>query len=458
MSHMGSAALSRRAACEPALLALAVWAVGCTGEDPCSEGTCSQESALTESPKQRLLEDLRATMESGRFLFGQERFNLTGVNADGTQWLASKPPLSRSDARDVSGSHPAVLGMDVWDFAMKPADWSPTPALNAQAAREVLDAKGVVTMAWHMRGCGFDDTSGTGFTGEGNETCLCTIANDEAFAQSWLEKGQLARFADALEQQGLADAPIIFRPLHENTGDWFWWGPAYWNCGASPITGAEAYKTVFRRMVTYLREERGLDELLIAYATDSLADADEGQEEALYLSAYPGDEYVDVLGIDLYYRWWQLSFDEATEDYARYLRVVTRLARERGKIAALTETGNMRLSWERFTSWSQWYSTQLLPMLRDDPEIAIAYAMVWENRTKGTESFFVPYPGHPGVADFVAFEKDPSTLFMNDLGKGIASAATGYAWCKSCDSDPDGDGWGWENEQSCRIRPDCGSP
>jgi mannan endo-1,4-beta-mannosidase len=413
------------------------------------------ENALDQTPRGRLVRDLKATMESGRFLFGQERFNITGVNPDGTQWIASDTSFARSDAASLTGSHPAVLGMDVWDFADKPSNWTPSPPLNAQAARDVLGRNGVVTMAWHMRGCSSSDDSGSGFGGKGNEGCLCKLANDEAFAQSFLDDTKLKRFADTLEREGLADAPIIFRPLHENTADWFWWGPKYWNCGNNPITGAEAYKTVFRRIVDYLRVDRGLDNLLVAYASDRLDDASPEEQEALYLRAYPGDEYVDVLGIDLYYQWWSISQSNLTERYTRYLELVTRLARERGKIAALTETGNMRLAWELQPSWSRWFSEELLPMLRDNDRVAVAYAMAWENRTNSTEDFFVPYPGHPGVADFVEFFHDDSTLFLGDIREGIATAANGAPWCTSCTSDPDGDGWGWEAKRSCRIAPDC---
>lgn len=418
---------------------------------PCV-GKCDHAQS---TPRAALLDRLRAVMDSGRFLFGQQRFNLTGVEQDGTQWLATDQ-LDRSDVATLVGSHPAVLGVDAWDLAIKPASWSPSPELHGRALRAVADAGGVVTVEWHMRGCNSDELSG-GFLAAGNEDCLCRLANDDAFATEWLDHGKLDRLADALEGYGLADTPIVFRPFHEMTGGWFWWGYPYWDCenrvAGATVTGPEAYRAVFRRVVDYLRSERGLDQLVIAYAPDKLWEGVGATEEARYLAGYPGDDYVDVLGIDLYYLR-DRDFAEQTARYAGYLRLVTRLARERNKIAALTETGNYELADEATPADSRWFSDHLLPLLADDPEVAMAFVLTWENRKNGPTEFYVPFPGHAGVDDFRAFAAHDATLLLDDVAGG---GAPPYATCSGCapEIDPDGDGWGWENEQSCVVSPSC---
>src|SRR5204862_6361209 len=82
--------------------------------------------------------------------------------------------------------------------------------------------------------------------------------------------------------------------------------------------------------VEYLRDRRGVHNLLWAYSTDVF------DSKQAYLERYPGDAYVDVLGFDDY----QSVRSPATRAvFARRLRDIVELAETRGKIPALTETG-----------------------------------------------------------------------------------------------------------------------
>lgn len=447
----------------PALAAALVLLAGCAtdampdGErgpdDPACRGKCDgPESRPVGVRRANLLANLIAQMDAPAVMFGQQRFNVTGVEANGQQWLAAQDALERSDAHTLTGQHPAVLGLDAWDLAIKPESWTPNGSVHAAAAKLVHARGGVVTMDWHMRGCVVDS-----YLADANEACLCRIANDDAFARSWLLDGNYRKLADALATHELDTIPIVFRPLHEHNGGWFWWGEPYWNCAAyasSPrFTGPAAYERVFRTIVTYLRDERGLDNLLIAYSPNAspTLETDDG-----YLRGYPGDAYVDVLGADLYYKA-EPSFAMQTAAFRRQLATVTRLARARGKAAALTETGNAQLALETTPAQSRWFTDQLLPLVRS-PGVAVAYALTWENRRAGANEFWVPYDGHPGVADFRAFTAHDATVFLDDVVDLYAPPASGFAVCASCASDGDGDGWGWENAQSCRLGSWCLPP
>ena len=404
--------------------------------DDCG-GKCDVGTPSGNAARRAVLADLHAQMTTSTTRFGQERFNITGVADDGTQWLATAGNVDRSDVESLAGDHPAVMGFDAWDLAIKPATWSPTPAVTAEAARWVHAHGGVVEMAFHQRGCAADS-----FNAEGNEACLCRLANDDAFAREWIE-GDWAKVADAIRAQGLASVPIVFRPLHEHNGRWFWWGAPYWNCGASAHhTGADAYARVYRMIVDYLRDERGLDNLLVAYSPggDAAIETDAG-----YLAGYPGDAYVDILGADIYYQQ-RPSFEEQTASFTKQLRTITRLAYARGKVAALTEVGDTQLSTE--TTPSRWFTQHLLALLQA-PGVDLAYAMTWENRTKGAQQFWVPTGEHPLVDDFVSFATMPSVGLISD------EPAHGYSICRSCGADPDGDRWGWEDAASCRVASWC---
>lgn len=412
--------------------------------DPGCTGKC--DGAAPAALRDHLLGNLLAQMDSGEVLFGQQRFNVTGVEANGTQWLATASALERSDAKTLTGAHPVVFGFDAWDLAIKPATWTPTPAVHAAAAKSVYAHGGVVTMDWHMRGCGADS-----FGAAGNEHCLCRLANDDAYARAWLLDGNYAKVADALVAHGLDRIPIVFRPLHEHNGSWFWWGQNYWSCSGA-VTGEAAYQRVYRTIVTYLREERGLDNLLIAYSPDRFGGAGDvatGDAQA-YLRGYPGDAYVDILGIDLYYQQ-ATSFAPQTQAFRAYLATIERLARERGKATALTEVGNTQLAAEQTSGDSRWFTQHLLPLLRD---ANLAYAMTWENRTGTPSGFWIPYGSHPGVADFRAFAADATTLFLDEV-PALYEKPAKFPICASCTADPDGDRWGWEHSTSCRVASWC---
>ncbi len=424
--------------------------VGAAGDAGTTPG-----GATTEQLRADLLANLLGQMDRGSVLFGQQRFDLTGVSPDGTEWLASDDQLDRSDAKSITGQHPTVLGLDTYDLAIKPAAWTPTPQTHADAAKLVYGRGGVVTVSFHMNGCNV-----ASFAAAGNESCLCQLANDDALAKTWLLDGQLAKLADALHVEQIDTIPIIFRPFHEHSGNWFWWGQPYWDCTqylANPrFTGEAAFVRVYRTAIDYLRRDRGLANLLIAYAPGNTADANSRDVQS-YLTGYPGDEYVDILGIDMYDTA-DRSFDTQTAVFRQFLETITTIAEQRGKAAALTEVGSDNLV-AATSDPDGWYSGQLLPMLRDDPAIHLAYAMTWENRTDAAQDFFVPFPGQAGVADFQAFASSPAVTMLGDVPAMYAVPDDSYPVCSSCaSSDPDGDRWGWENDRSCRVASWCLPP
>ena len=95
------------------------------------------------------------------------------------------------------------------------------------------------------------------------------------------------------------------------------------------------------------------------------------------------------------------------------LRMLAGMARARGKLAALTETG------VETVPDPGWWTGGLLPALKA-PEIGggIAYALVWRNSNDATDRrnhFYAPYPGQASAADFLRFKQDPFVLFEDEL-------------------------------------------
>lgn len=83
--------------------------------------------------------------------------------------------------------------------------------------------------------------------------------------------------------------PIIFRPWHENNQRRFWW---------SVRGDGQDYIKLWRFTVEYLRDKKGVHNLLYAYTP--LALKSEKDTFTKPESGYPGDAYVDVIGIDNY--------------------------------------------------------------------------------------------------------------------------------------------------------------
>lgn len=128
--------------------------------------------------------------------------------------------------------------------------------------------------------------------------------------RNWME--QLDRVGDALEELQRAGVTVLWRPLHESNGKAFWWTRA-----KKPRDLAELWKQVYE----YLTVERGLHNLLWVYSVVPQANSGRPADYA-----YPGDEYVDIVGVDAYMP--ELSIEQ---DYQKLLRL--------GKPFMLTEFG-----------------------------------------------------------------------------------------------------------------------
>lgn len=180
--------------------------------------------------------------------------------------------------KKVTGKTPAVLGLDFIEY-------SPSRVENGSSSKATdfaiqhWENGGIVTFCWHWNAPSKYLTGEwyRGFYKEDTNIDLAKIMNGED------EEGYelLMQDIDAIAEQLLilqdAGVPILWRPLHEAAGGWFWWGDA----------GAEAYKKLYICMYEKLTDEYGLNNLIWLW---------NGQDA----DWYPGDEYVDIIGEDIY--------------------------------------------------------------------------------------------------------------------------------------------------------------
>lgn len=314
-------------------------------------------------------------------LFGHQDALAYGVN-----WREEK---GRSDVRDVCGSHPAVFG---WELSKLGRSTVNIDSVNFDRMKkwmkEAYKMGGINTISWHM------ENFVTGGNSWDKTPSVREILPGGSLHDQY--KAELDVFADFVHDLKVGflfkhHIPLIFRPFHEHTGAWFWWG--------SEQCTPEEYKTLWRFTVEYLRDEKGLHNLLYAYSTDVFRD------EAHYLERYPGDEYVDILGFDDYH---DVSVRGDVEELTRRLHIVANLAQRKGKLAALTETGQ-----EAVPTPNWWTDVLLHGITADSTAATISYVMLWRNAR--SSHHYAPYKGHPCEPNFLEFYRDSYTLFENDL-------------------------------------------
>jgi mannan endo-1,4-beta-mannosidase len=255
-------------------LALLLAACGSSPEPPPprSHPGIGDTSATTET--RALFTNLQRGARD-RVLFGHQDDLAYGV-----EWWAEP---GRSDVRETAGSYPAVYGWEVGDLERGSAanlDGVDFERMRGWI-REGYQRGGVITITWHMSN---PVTGGDAWDTTRAVHAILPSGTRHAAYCAWLDA--FAAFVGDLRGAMGEPIPMVFRPFHEMTGGWFWWG-------ASQTTPDE-YRELWRFTVEYLRDRKQVHNLLWAYSTDVF------DSPSQYLARYPGDEYVDVLGFDDY--------------------------------------------------------------------------------------------------------------------------------------------------------------
>lgn len=338
-------------------------------------------AGCTASPKEELLSTLRSASEDGVPFFGHQDDLMYGHT-----WNVTKEgdhSMTRSDVLSTAGAYPYVLGLDLGGLEIdSPRNLDGNDFnLMREAAVKHYERGGIITLSWHMRNplTGGDtwDVSSDRVV----ESILPGGEKHEVF-MGWLDRA--ASYIASLKDSGGHRIPVIFRPWHEHTGGWFWWGKGH--------CSAEQYNSLWIMTYDYLVNEKGMDYLCWAISPG----AADGNFE-MWEERYPGDEYVDIVGLDGYCSTY-LPQEEALPRFIEEIRYclgsLDEFAKKHGKIPALTETGYEGLTYEK------WWTDVLAPATEGFP---IAYLLVWRNtdeRPYGLKHFYAPWPGGPSEQDF----------------------------------------------------------
>lgn len=291
------------------------------------------------------------------------------------------------------GSHPAVIGVDFSGFSGR----APEAIQKAKDdlrknAIDTYNRGGITTAAWHFA----NPVSKGGFYWVDSVSLPAVryiILGGEAHEEYKQILHGIGEWAHSIRGADGALVPIIFRPFHEFDGDWFWWGKAR--------ASQEEFVSLWRFTVSYLRDSLNVHNFIYAFTPDNKLNS----EEQL-LERYPGDPWVDMVGVDNYGDFGRDRY--AIDTAAMKLKIVSDYAKKAGKLAAFTETGLESIP------DSTWWTDTLLKAMRAH-KMRLANVLVWRNDVRSPTHYYAPYPGPSSMPNFIKFYQDPYTLFEKDL-------------------------------------------
>ena len=233
-------------------------------------------------------------------------------------------------AHEITGKYPALVSADLSGWSEQRWDERYRRTLQSAVDRAkdwYREKGGIVSFEWHwanpLSEAGTFQATRPKFMPIDVGNVVTAGTDEHATAMEDMRK-----HADYLEQLRDARVPVLWRPLHEIEGGWFWW---------SDTETPENTAALWRMMFDYLVKERELDNLIWVYSS-ALKAGDHGKDvEAIEYRKrfYPGDAYVDIAGIDIYVNSWFGWPDFRESAYPKAWEIIDRIAPD--KMHALCE-------------------------------------------------------------------------------------------------------------------------
>lgn len=363
---------------------------------------------LTTTNAKTYLVDPNATAETVALFYNLKKLAKTKFaigQQDAFNSFYNNGSSAQSDIKKTTGYDPALLGSDLMFITDKNNNGQANNWFYQQEViitDDVKEAysKGMINIfSWHLREPNKEDTFYTSDMTDAVKTTAFKSILPGGVNHAWYKTklDKVASVVSNLKGSNGELIPIIFRPFHEFDGNWFWWGANF----CTP----EEYKTAYKFTVEYLRDTKGVHNILYAFSPDNSYSTSTN-----YLSRYPGDAYVDVLGMDNYGDFnnqGQTGSDRANAK----LKMISDLAVTKVKIAALTETGYQVTTTTPVING--WFSTYLYNALTAN-NVEISFVMFWNNTTSG---YWVPTPTDSNAADFKTFATKPKSVLVNTMPK-----------------------------------------
>ncbi len=382
---------------------------------------------------------LKAMGESKAVMYGHQ---------NDTWKKAGSGRLSESDTKDLTGSISGVIGMDTLAFTGNEynasihnskygTNYSNTLSGNVAAAADLtnrgIEEGAIFTLSGHFPNfrkaqATKDETVNTnksyekfnfsGYTsGDLEQGIMTNLLPGGAYNEAFT--AYLDMIADYASQ---VNGTVLFRPFHENTGSWFWWGAAFCD--------TETYKSVYRYTVDYLNG-KGVNNFIYVYSPGA-----ENTTVAEFEERYPGDAYVDMVGFDMY------NDNPSTNDgfiqgLKGQINIVQTFAKQHGKLFAVTETGaksgvadkghNQTALHLQDNEIKNWHERTLEAISDSDA----SFYLVWANFGK-KDGYYSPFVdsvdektgtlhGHEMLDNFLTFFNDNNSVFAVNQKDALAT-------------------------------------
>ena len=239
--------------------------------------------------------------------------------------------------KNLTGDYPALLGLDMMDYT--PSRTALGASSSAvEKAIEFANKGGIVTFCWHWNApteylnstANSPDGWWGGFYTQSSKFDIAKVMNGQDAKGKKLLDRDIKEIAKQLKRLEKAGVPVIWRPLHEGSGGWFWWG----------AKGSDAYKKLWKYLYKELTNTYGCNNLIWVYNGQSA-------------DWYPGDEYVDIVGEDIYPG--NHVYDPQVSRFRQAINYGSKT-----KIPALTENGcifdidsavSINALWSWFMTW-----------------------------------------------------------------------------------------------------------
>lgn len=239
--------------------------------------------------------------------------------------------------KNLTGDYPALLGLDMMDYT--PSRTALGASSSAvEKAIEFANKGGIVTFCWHWNApteylnstANSPDGWWGGFYTQSSKFDIAKVMNGQDAKGKKLLDRDIKEIAKQLKRLAKAGVPVIWRPLHEGSGGWFWWG----------AKGSDAYKKLWKYLYKELTNTYGCNNLIWVYNGQSA-------------DWYPGDEYVDIVGEDIYPG--NHVYDPQVSRFRQAINYGSKT-----KITALTENGcifdidsavSINALWSWFMTW-----------------------------------------------------------------------------------------------------------
>lgn len=324
--------------------------------------------------------------------YGRKWYNVPGV----------------SDTRDVCGDYPAVFSVDfgsVMDDRYSYEFDINENMIRKRVIREAYDRGEVITACIHIN----NPLTGGDSWDNSRKDVVKEILNEGGETnikyKVWLDR--LAQFAMDLKGSDGKLIPVIFRPYHEHTQTWSWWGRS--------CTTESEFVRLWQFTISYLRDTKGVHNFI--YAISPQMDSPKGRSDFLF--RWPGNEYVDFIGMDCYH-----GLNPTT--FAINMTALSKLSKELKKPCGVTETGVEGLiDGSGKTQYRYWTEQILTPSLGQ----SVSMIVMWRNKYDPNEEghhFYSVFKGHATESNFISMYDHPASFFSKDLpdmyimAKGIA--------------------------------------